>query len=144
MKKLIFVTILSAALFLTSCDERSLQKVDRFVRDVNNVAAGAEAVIESPAGHAIPPDYRLIGLLILQLINGGVITWEEWRNNNMKKTTKSIVRGIEKSDTNNPQLSQQDSIANVKDNIRSEMIAQGGHKFFVRADKIIDNLKLIE
>ena len=114
------------------------QKGDAIVQDVNNIAGGARAVLESPAGQLIPPDLKVYGLLGIALINAGVIGWEELRNRTMKKTTKAIVQGIEK--TSNPDL----ALANteVKSNIANEMRRMGGDKFYAKANKIVDKLKI--
>ncbi len=117
------------------CDE-FLQKGDEIVQDVNAVAGGARAVLDSPASQLIPPNLKLYGLLGIGLINAIVFGWEEWRNSTMKKTTRAIVKGIEKSD--NPDKKTQD----VKDNIALAMVQQGGQKFYDRANKIVDRLKI--
>lgn len=126
----IFILILFAG-----CDE-FWQKGDEIVTDANAVAGGARAVLESPAGQLIPPNIKLYGFLGIGLINGVVIAWEEWRNRTMKKTTKAIVKGIE--NTGNP-----DKVTSeVKSNIAAEMRREGGDRFYARANKIVDRLKI--
>jgi len=137
MSKWIFFTILSLVT-LIGCNEQQLERIDQSVQDANNVAGGVQAVIESPAGQMIPPDLRIYGLLGVQLVSGLVIAWQEWRNQNMKKTTKAIVKGIEQS--NNPEKIT--SATEVKSNIADEMMKQGGEKFYARANKIVDKLKI--
>lgn len=122
-------------ILIAGCDE-FLQKGDEIVQDVNAVAGGARAVLDSPAGQLIPPDLKLYGLLGIGLINAIVIGWEEWRNNIMKKTTKAIVKGIE--NTSNPDK----ATSEVKNNIAHEMMQQGGWKFYAKANKIVDKLKI--
>lgn len=68
---------------------------DEAVQDVNTVATTAKTVLDSPAGGMIPPDYRLYGVLALNLLTGGAAGYKQWRLSQMGKTTKAIVRGIE-------------------------------------------------
>lgn len=131
MKKAILIILVCAAIPIAGCDE-FWQKGDKIVTDVNNIASGAQAVLDSPAGQMIPPDLKLYGLLGIGLINGIVIGWEEWRNRTMKKITTAIVKGIE--DTGKPD--------DVTSNIAGEMRRQGGDKFYDRANKIVDRLKI--
>lgn len=136
MKKVIYLTISIITLFtLSGCDE-FFTKGDTIIQDANAVAGGARAVLDSPASQLIPPDLRLYGLLGIGLINGIVIGWEEWRNRTMKKTTKAIVKGIENTD--NPDK----ATSEVKSNIAEEMRNQGGDKFYAKANKIVDMLKI--
>jgi len=116
------------------CDE-FLQKGDEIIHDVNDVAASARVLLDSPAGQLIPPDLKLYGLLGIGLANGLIIGWEEWRNRQMKKTAKAIVKGIE-------QLDNPDKANEIKANITNQMIKQGGQKFYDRANKIVDRLKI--
>lgn len=136
MKKVIYLTISIITLFtLSGCDE-FLKKGDTIIQDANAVAGGARAVLDSPAGQLVPPDLKLYGLLGIGLINGIVIGWEEWRNRTMKKTTTAIVKGIENA--SNPDK----STSEIKSNIAEEMQKQGGDKFYARANKIVDRLKI--
>lgn len=122
-------------ILITGCNE-FWQKGDEIVRDVNDIAGGARALLESPAGRMIPPHWKLYGALGVMLANGLVLTWQEWRNRQMKKTTKAIVQGIER--TSNPDK----ATSEVKSNIKDAMIEQGGVKFYARANKIVDTLKI--
>ena len=135
MRKVIFATVLIVTLF-GGCDENFLQQADRFVEDVNTVKTGTEAVLRSPAGAALPPDIKLYGTLGILLASGLVNGWQEWRNKTMKKTTKAIVKGIEQSKDVDK------SISDVKHNIADEMQKQGGDKFYAKANKIVDKLKI--
>ncbi len=136
MKKVIYIVSL-LLLTLSGCDE-FWQKGDEIVRDANAVAGGARALMDSPAGQLIPPDLKLYGLLGIALINAGVIGWEELRNRTMKKTTKAIVKGIENA-SSNPSVAK---TSEVKGHIAEAMRRQGGDKFYVRANKIVDTLKI--
>ncbi|MFZ2148844.1 MAG: hypothetical protein WAV28_16645, partial [Sedimentisphaerales bacterium] len=67
MKKFAFLSFLILfAMTLPACDEVSLQKIDKTVQDVNNIAGGARDIIESPAGQMIPPNVKVWGLLGVQ------------------------------------------------------------------------------
>lgn len=109
---------------------------DQIIQDVNDIAGGTRAVLESPAGLLIPPSIRLYGEIGVMLASGLVLTWQQLRNRNMKKTTKAIVKGIEQ--TVNPEK----TTSEVKSNIANEMRKQGGDKFYARANKIVDKLKI--
>ena len=135
MTKWILFVILSAAV-LVGCNEEQLMQGDKVVQDVNDIASGTRATLESPVGLMIPPEWKLYGVLGVMLANGIVITWEEWRNRQMKKTTRAIVQGIE--NTGNPDK----STSEVKANIAAEMMKEGGDKFYARANKIVDRLKI--
>ena len=84
----------------------------------------------------LPPEWKLYGALGVILANGLVIGWEEWRNRIMKKTTRAIVKGIEHTD--NPDK----ATSEVKSNIAEQMMQEGGQKFYARANKIVDKLKI--
>ena len=137
MKKVKFTIILCilTLLALAGCED-FLRTGDELIADANKVAGGARAILESPAGQMIPPDLKLYGLLGIAIINGVVIGWEEWRNKQMKKTTKAIVKGIEQA--SNPEK----ATSEVKVNIAEEMRKQGGDKFYAKANKIVDKLKI--
>lgn len=133
-KNVLWIAVIVVAC-IAGCDD-FWQKGDQIIEDANNIAGIARAVLESPAGQLIPPDLKVYGLLGIALINAGVIGWEELRNRTMKKTTKAIVKGIEELDNN-------DSARNdVKSNIADEMRKQGGDKFYAKANKIVDKLKI--
>lgn len=135
---IVTLVTLSAVLFgaLVGCDEQALEQVDQFVQDVNTVKTGTEAVLKSPAGAMLPPHWKLYGSLAALLASGLINAWQGWRNDTMKKTTKAIVKGIEKS--NNPEK----PTAEVKSNIADEMLKQGGEKFYDKANRIVDRLKI--
>ena len=137
MEKVKFTVILCVVtLFVFAGCEQVWQTGDEIVRDANNIAGGARAVLDSPAGQLIPPNLRLYGFLGIGLINAVVITWQELRNRAMKKTTKAIVKGIE--NTANPDK----ATSEVKANIAEEMRRQGGDIFYAKANKIVDKLKI--
>lgn len=133
MKKVIYLAIL-ALVTLVGCEE-FLTMGDEIIQDANAVAGGARAILESPAGQLIPPNLKIYGLLGIGLTSVIVNGWQEWRNKTMKKTTRAIVKGIENA--KNP-----DDITEVKTHIANEMQKQGGDKFYARANKIVDKLKI--
>jgi len=137
MKKCIQIVSLAFLLFVFSpgCDE-FWQKGDEIIQDANDAAAGARGLLESPAGRLIPPDLKVYGLIGIGLINAAVIGWEEMRARQMKKTTRAIVKGIENTDNPDKAMSE------VKANIAEEMRRQGGDKFYAKANKIVDRLKI--
>jgi len=137
MKKCIQIVSLAFLLFVFSpgCDE-FWQKGDEIIQDANDAAAGARVLLESPAGRLIPPDLKVYGLIGIGLINAAVIGWEEMRARQMKKTTRAIVKGIENTDNPDKAMSE------VKANIAEEMRRQGGDKFYAKANKIVDRLKI--
>lgn len=134
MKKVIYIGSLFLLVF-AGCDE-FWQRGDEIVQDVNDLAGGAQALLDSPAGQLIPPDLKLYGALGIALANGLIIGWQEVRNRTMKKTTKAIVKGIENTDSPDKATSE------VKSNIAEEMRRQGGDKFYAKANKIVDQLKI--
>ncbi len=135
MKRLLNVTVL-LLIVLAGCDE-FWQKGDKIIQDVNAVAGGAETLLDSPAGLMIPPEWKIYGALGVALANGLVITWQELRNRTMKKTTRAIVRGLE-----NPRGNPNKVNAEIKSDIKDEMLKQGGDKFYAKANKIVDQLKI--
>jgi len=132
---ILLIAILLVCFALVGCDEFWRQG-DNIIQDANTIAVGAQDVLDSPAGQLIPPNIKVYGLLGIGLINAMVIGWEEWRNSTMKRTTKAIVKGIEA--TGNPDK----ATSEVKSNIADEMLKAGGDKFYARANKIVDRLKI--
>ena len=135
-KKNIFWIIVIIVACFVGCNEEQLLQVDEFARDVNEVATGTRTILESPAGAMIPTELKIFGVLGIALASGLVNTYQEWRNRNMKKTARAIVKGIE--NTSSPDK----ATSEVKSNIADEMLKQGGDKFYARANKIVDKLKI--
>lgn len=145
MKKLLFrsAMLFLVTLFLCSCSELDLLRIDEGVQDVNTIAQGTQAVMDSPAGLLIPPTWKLYGALGVIIANGLIIGWQEWRNRTMKKTAKAIVIGIERSNDKTIENSVgANTITTFKANIAKAMLEQGGEKFYGRANKIVDRLKI--
>ena len=141
MKNVIYLTILAigitslAIVTLSGCDA-FWRTGDEIVKDVNDVAGTARALLESPAGLMIPPSIRLYGEIGVMLLSGLALTWQELRNRNMKKTASAIVKGIEN------QVNPDKATSEVKASIAEELMKQGGQKSYDRANKIIDKLKI--
>jgi len=134
MKTMIYFAILTL-LTLSGC-EAFWQTGDAIVRDVNDISGTARALLDSPAGLMIPPSIRLYGEIGVMLASGLILAWQELRNRNMKKTTKAIVKGIEQTD--NPDKATSEVKANIADCMRRE----GGDRFYAKANKIVDKLKI--
>jgi len=140
MKKWIFGIVIGVMLIVTpiGCDEEQLRTVDRVVSDVNSVSTGARAVLETPAGQAVPADIRLMIELALGLVSAGTIGWQKWRSGIMTKTTKAIVRGVEQTaPAGNPDPDVRTNNL-VKMNIQQQMIKAG---VFDQGNRIVDRLK---
>jgi len=122
---------------VAGCNEQQMAQADRAVADVNDIAAGVKAFLESPAGAAIPLDWRLygsLGVLATSVIANG---WQQFRNGTMKKTTKAIVKGIEHVERqSNPKPKE---TAVVKQAIAAEMRTAG---IFDRGNQLVDRLKM--
>jgi hypothetical protein len=121
------------------CNEAQRQEVDAIVADVNTVTVGARALLQSPAGQAIPTPVKEIAGLVVGLLGGGVATWTEWRRRTMAKTTKAIVRGIEQVDREHRAANPENPAKEIKDRIGANMLALGVRD---RGNKIIDRLKI--
>ena len=139
MKRLTLSIILLCAVAFGGCNEAQRQDVDRLVEDVNNVAVGAHAVLQSPAGQGIPTPAKEIAGLAVGLALAGVTTWTEWRRRTMAKTTQAIVRGIEQVDREHREANPTNPAKEVKDRIAANMLALGVRD---RGDKIINRLKV--
>ena len=120
---------------LTGCTEQQLRQADRTAADVNNLITGAQAILATPAAAALPPDWRLYGSLIFAAGSIVLGAYKQWRLTLMTKTTKAIVKGIEKSEDQvktNP-------VNPVKVSIGKEMRAAG---IYDQANRIVDQLRI--
>lgn len=138
MKRLRFTAIIFTIATVSGCTEEQLQQTDQFVADVNNVAVGARAVLESPPGQAIPSPIREIAGLVVGLAGAGVATYETWRKKQMEKTTRAIVRGIEKIDKQH-RIDNPNPAADIKASIGAYMEASG---IKTTGNKIVEKLKI--
>ena len=111
--------------------------MDEAVTDVNTVATTAKTIIDSPAGRLVPPDYRLYGSAAAAAIAAAAAAYKQWRLPQVTKTTKAIVRGIEKVATRRPQATE--NPGTVKKAIAMEMRRL---KIYDTGNAIVDRLKL--
>ena len=139
MKRCTFTTIIFLLATLAGCNEAQRQTVDEIVADVNTVAVGGQAVLQSPAGAAIPSPAKEIAGLVIGLAGAGVATWTEWRRRTMAKTTKAIVRGIEQVDRDHQTTNPTNPASEIKDRIALNMRALG---VVDKGDKIVNKLKI--
>lgn len=133
MKRLAILAITLIA--IAGCDEKQRRQIDQIAMDVNQWTDVGRQVLESPAGRTIPPPIGLIAASVIAVASGAVNGWQKYRGNQMKKTTKAIVRGIEKAEKEvegNP-------ISLVKQSIAKEMRTA---RIFDQGNKIVDTLKI--
>ena len=123
----------------TGCTEIQRQQADQLVADVNDIAAGAQAVLQSPAGGMIPTPAKEIAGLVIGLAGAGAATWAEWRRKTMAKTSKAIVRGIEQVDRQHKQANPDNPAQAIKAQIAANMKALGIQD---RGDRIVNKLKI--
>jgi hypothetical protein len=120
---------------LSGCTDEQLTQADRTAADVNNLITAGQAILATPAAAALPPDWRLYGSLAVAAGSIIIGAYKQMRLTLMTKTTKAIVKGIEKSEDQvktNP--------ANpVKEAIGKEMRAAG---IYDQANQLVDQLKI--
>ena len=130
MKRIRIVLICVAIMFLTSCTKPQKIKVDQLAETAAHVAAGGEAVLQSPIGQLVPPDIRFYMTLAGAVIMAAVGGWQKYRKDQLTKTTTAIVRGIES----------QDDCKAVKTAIAGAMKSIG---IYDAGNKIVDQLKTV-
>lgn len=136
MRRLWYVTIILIVLSISSsCTEEQMQQVDKAAETTKKVTVEGEKILESPTGQYVPPDIKFIVVLAGALASGLANAWQEWRLKTMTKTTKAIVKGIEKS--TDPEAGH--STDEIKNAIADEMKAA---KVYDRGNKIVDRLKI--
>lgn len=134
MRKLYFGLFIST-IIIVGCSAEQIGSIDRAVEDVNTIIAGGRAVLDSPAGGLLPPDWRLYAGVALVVVSGAVNIWQKIKGNLMKKTLTTIVKGIEvveatvKTNPENP----------VKAAIKVEMESA---RILDAANKLVDQIKL--
>lgn len=137
MRRLWYVTVILIVLSIgAACTEQQMQQADKVAQATKDVTVEGEQLLQSSAGQYIPQDIKLMIGMGGAIALGAANAWQAWRNQNMKKTTKAIVKGIE--NTSNPDK----PTSEIKANIAEAMIAEGGQKFYDRANKIVDKLKI--
>ena len=143
MKKVRFLMIIVILTFaaMLGCDERQLRQADQFVQDANSVVTAVGGVVQSPAGALLPPVFQLYGAAGIALASIIVNGWQQIRGNLMKKTTKAIVKGVDKLDKkNNPNPTVGDVVVgDLKKAIGAEMRAAG---IYDRGNQLVDQLKV--
>lgn len=121
---------------LPGCEEQQLERIDVIVGDVNDIVAGVGALLESPPAKAfLPPGFQLYGAIGVAIASVGVNAWQKIKGNLMKKTTKAIVKGIEKGQVDpktNP-------VSKIKAAIGQEMRTAG---IYDKGNQIVDQLKV--
>ena len=138
MKRIVFTLIVLSAAAIAGCNERQWRQADKAVADVNNVAVGARAVLESPAGAAIPTPVKEIAGVVVTTLLGGAAAYQTWRKNQMTKTTRAIVRGVEMIDREH-RVENPNPARNVKDAIGLCMEAAN---IKTTGNKIVERLKI--
>ena len=91
---IIVLAIMPMTIFV-GCTEKQITEVDRVAGVAQTATQAAQAVLNSPAGQLVPPDYRLYGSLGISAILGVLAFWEEHKRKLYKKATIEIVRGID-------------------------------------------------
>jgi len=129
------VLLVVLCLLAFGCTEQQLRQADRTAGDVNNLITGAQAILATPAAAALPPDWRLYGTLVLAAGSIVVGAYKQMRLTLMTKTTKAIVKGIEKS----ADQVQTNPANPVKEAIGKEMRAAG---IYDQANQLVDQLKI--
>ena len=94
MKSIMFVLVIGLFVF-TGCTEEELSRVDAAAETVKDTGALAETVVSSPAGAAIPPDWRLY----ISLAGAGMLAagnaWQSLRQKKTRLALEEVVVGNE-------------------------------------------------
>lgn len=104
--KTIFVAAVLCCM-LIGCNEDQLQRTDRLVSDINNVAAGGGAVLESPAGDLLPDPIKQFAILAVLLASGGVNLYQKWRTAGLANKYTSMKSGQAQFKIENPDAEKQ-------------------------------------
>lgn len=135
ISKICLLSSVLCLLLFVGCTDEQLSQADRTAGDVNNLITAGQGLLATPAAAALPPDWRLYGSLVLAAGSIAVGAYKQWRLTLMTKTTKAIVKGIEKSED---QVKTNPSNP-VKDAIGKEMRAAG---IYDQANQLVDQLKI--
>jgi len=133
--RILLVSMVTLVAVGGGCNEKQIKKVDVIVGDVNDIVAGVEAALESPAGDLLPPDYRLYAAAGVALASIAINSWQKVRSTLMTKTTKAIVKGIEA----NEKQKKPNPTNHVKEAIRCQMIDAG---IYDRGNRLVDRMKI--
>ena len=112
--------------------EKVAATVDVGAATVDTGATAGKAVLDSPAGQLVPPDIRFYASLAFGLLTSGAAGYKNWRLAQMSKTTKAIVRGIERAGADTP------APPSVKVAIGAEMRKLG---IYDTGNKLVDRFK---
>lgn len=139
MKKRVFVvwvaSLAAGLAWLASCNEEQIARADQVAAGVGTAVTTGQQLLESPTGQVLPPDWRLYGSIAVAVGSIAVGAYEKWRLTVMTKTTKAIVKGIEKAEERlavNPTNP-------VKECIGKEMRSAG---IYDQGNRLVDQLKL--
>jgi len=138
MKKATFITLIVLIVSLGGCNEQQFERADQLVADVNNVAAGGQAVLSSPAGGFIPSPAREIAGVTVSVLMAAAAAYQTWRKNQMAKTTKAIVKGVESIDREH-QTKNPNPAMKIKQAIGVQMRALG---VYDAGNKIVDQMRI--
>lgn len=133
LRKMVFCTIfcLVWVLGIWGCEEL-LRQGDKTAQAVKDISAPADQFMQSPTGQALPGQVKLYvagGIALASVLANG---WQEWRSQQMKKTTRAIVQGIESAPENI-------TTGTIKESIGNQMKIAGCYD---RGRKIVKKLKI--
>ena len=134
MKTILFSVIVAVAM-MAGCNEEQLERADRAAAGAGTAITTAEGILATPAAAALPADWRLYGSLAVAAGSIVVGAYEKWRLSIMTKTTKAIVKGIEKAEDQ----VQTNPTNPVKEAIGKEMRAAG---IYDQGNRLVDQLKI--
>jgi len=134
MKTILFSVIVAVAM-MAGCNEEQLERADRAAAGAGTAITTAEGILATPAAAALPADWRLYGSLAVAAGSIVVGAYEKWRLSIMTKTTKAIVKGIEKAEDQ----VQTNPTNPIKVAIGAEMRAAG---IYDQGNRLVDQLKI--
>ena len=135
MKHIFFSLCVLCVLCGFGCNDEQLERADRAAAGVGTAITTAEGILATPAGQALPPDWRLYGSLAVAAGSIALGAYKQWRLSIMTKTTKAIVKGIEKAEDQ----VQTNPTNPVKEAIGKEMRAAG---IYDQGNRLVDQLKI--
>jgi hypothetical protein len=81
---------------IASCNEQQQLQIDKLANNVQGIAQGTQAVINTPAGDLVSPSTRVAIESVSAIAMGLVIAWRSYRAAQAQTAVKEIVTGIEK------------------------------------------------
>ena len=133
-RKAIFFTII-LVVFSVSCTEEQRQDIDKAAVKAQQIVEAGKAVLDTPAGQAIPGEIRSGLVLVGGLAAAAAGAWQTWRKQQVSKTTKAIVKAIEKTEKAQNPTGQSPLKAAIAQEMRSAGISD-------RGDRIVNKLKV--